>query len=303
MRRKVALAVILVTTAATLRFMAAPLAEETVNLRHLHGLGYSADGNRLKIANHYGIAVYSEGRWSKAPGPAHDYMGFAVTGDFIISSGHPEGSSISRLLGLIRSEDRGKTWTSLGFEGEADFHIVAAGHATNVIYVYTLAPNSRMPVPGIYRRVNETGSGWRHARANGLLGDLNVLAAHPTETGTIAAATTEGLFLSKDSGDAFHHVVHGHVTAACFTFEGDALWFATFADRRARLFRKPLAHAGQQELSMPSLVGVDAVAYIAQNPVRRAEFAIASFQRSVFITPDSADTWRQIARGRGGPPR
>lgn len=303
MRRKVAFAVILVTTAATLRFMAVPLAEETVNLRHLHGLGYSADGNRLKIANHYGIAVYSDGRWSRAPGPAHDYMGFVVTGDFIISSGHPEGSSsISRLLGLIRSEDRGKTWTSLGFEDEAEFHIVAAGHATNVIYVYTLAPNSRMPVPGIYRRVDETGSGWRHARANGLLGELNVLVAHPTEAGTIAAATTAGLFLSHDSGDAFHQVARGHVTAVCFTLEGDALWFGTFADRRARLFRKPLAHARQQELTMP-FIDLDAVAYIAQNPVRRAEFAIASFQRSVFITPDSGDTWRQIARGRGGPPR
>lgn len=51
-------------------------AQAIVELRHAHGLGYSADGNRILIPNHYGIAVYSEGRWSKVPGPAHDYMGF-----------------------------------------------------------------------------------------------------------------------------------------------------------------------------------------------------------------------------------
>lgn len=298
MRRNVALGVMLITTAATLWFTAFALAHETVKLRHLHGLGYSADGNRLKIANHYGIAVYSDGRWSKAPGPAHDYMGFVVTGEFIISSGHPEGSSsVSRLLGLIRSDDRGRSWTSLGFEGEAEFHIVAAGHATNVVYVYTAAPNSRMPSPGIYRRIEES-AGWRHARADGLRGELNVLAAHPTEPGTIAAATTAGLFLSRDSGDVFDRIAPGHVTATCFTLEGDALWFGTFEDRRARLFRKHLARAAQQEINMPS-IGVDAVAYIAQNPARRAEFAIASFQRSVFITPDSGKTWHEIARARG----
>lgn len=300
MRRNVALSVMLITAAATLWFTGFALAHETVKLRHLHGLGYSADGNRLKIANHYGIAVYSDGRWSKAPGPAHDYMGFVVTGEFIISSGHAEGSrssSVSRLLGSIRSHDRGRSWTRLGFEGEAEFHIVAAGHATNVVYVHTAASNSRMPSPGIYRTMEET-PGWRHARAEGLRGELNVLAAHPTEPGTIAAATTAGLFLSRDSGDVFDSIAPGHVTAACFTLESDALWFSTFEDRRARLFRKHLARPAQQEINMP-LIGVDAVAYIAQNPARRTEFAIASFQRSVFITPDSGNTWREIARARG----
>lgn len=89
MRLNVVFCVALVI-AATLWFTARAFGHEPVNLRHVHGLGYSADGSRLKIANHYGIAVYSHGRWSKAPGPAHDYMGFVVTRDFIITSGHPE---------------------------------------------------------------------------------------------------------------------------------------------------------------------------------------------------------------------
>jgi photosystem II stability/assembly factor-like uncharacterized protein len=45
----------------------------------------------------------------------------------------------------------------------------------------------------------------------------------------------------------------------------------------------------------------DAVAYIAQNPAARAEYAIATFGRSVFLTKDAGRTWTRIAdRGRGG---
>ena len=50
-----------------------------VTLTHVHGLAYSADGKQLMVPSHHGLAVYREGKWSKAPGPMHDYMGFAAT--------------------------------------------------------------------------------------------------------------------------------------------------------------------------------------------------------------------------------
>lgn len=88
-----------------LAFLAAPALAIT-ELRHAHGLGYSPDGSRILIPNHHGIAVYSDGRWSKAPGPTHDYMGFVVTREFIFSSGHLEGSrGGANPLGLMRSGD------------------------------------------------------------------------------------------------------------------------------------------------------------------------------------------------------
>ena len=39
-----------------------------------------------------------------------------------------------------------------------------------------------------------------------------------------------------------------------------------------------------------------AIAYIAQNPVRRNEMAIASLKRSVFLSKDLGRSWRQIAQ-------
>jgi hypothetical protein len=44
----------------------------------------------------------------------------------------------------------------------------------------------------------------------------------------------------------------------------------------------------------------DAVAYVAQNPANAAEYAIATFERSVYVSKDAGKTWNQIAnRGSG----
>src|SRR5213083_2566852 len=115
-----------------------------VTLTHVHGLAYSADGKRLMIPSHHGLAIYERGKWSKAPGPEHDYMGFSATANHVYSSGHPApGSGLVNPFGLLRSRDGGKTWDKLGLEGESDFHLMATSWNTNAIYVWNAAANSR----------------------------------------------------------------------------------------------------------------------------------------------------------------
>ena len=119
---------------------AAP-AEPSVVLVHVHGLAFSPTGEDLLIPSHIGVAVYRDGQWSKAAGPQHDYMGFAATSAGYYSSGHPApGSGLVNPLGLMRSTD-GRTWTKLGLEGQADFHLMAASYKANAVYVYNAAPN------------------------------------------------------------------------------------------------------------------------------------------------------------------
>jgi hypothetical protein len=266
----------------------------TLTLRHVHGLGYSPDGSRLMIPSHDGLAIYAGGRWSKAPGPEHDYMGFAVTREFIFSSGHPaRGTGLANPFGLIRSGDGGRTWAKLGLEGEADFHVMAAGYANNAVYVYTETPNARMPRPGIYRMIGQ-GLGWRSAGGRGLRGEIHALAVHPTDAAMLAAATSAGLFLSRNGGDDFKPILEGaQALAACFTLDGDALWLSAF-DGKPRLVRAVLGKGTREELAVPPLER-DAIAYIAQNPARPTEFAIATFERSVFLTRDAGKTWTPIA--------
>lgn len=280
--------------------LAAP-AQAIVELRHAHGLGYSPDGSRTLVPNHYGIAVYSEGRWSKIPGSAHDYMGFVVTRNFIFTSGHMAGSRGSaNPLGLRRSADGGHSWTMLGFDGEAEFHILAAGYFTNALYVYNAKPNSVMARTGIYRMMGEHLIGWRSAASRGLEGDeLAMLTAHPTEAATIAAATSAGVFLSRDGGDEFKSIVTGlRATAVRFTLDGDAILVGTLEGKQPGLFRITLNDGLRKQLLLPAF-GRDAVANIAQNPARLTELALISFERAVFVSADGGKTWKRIARPRG----
>jgi hypothetical protein len=267
---------------------------QSLTLHHVHGLAYSGDGKRLMIPSHHGLVVYENGKWSKAPGPAHDYMGFSATAKNFYSSGHPApGSGLVNPFGLIRSKDAGKTWDKLGLEGETDFHLLATSWNTNAVYVWNPAPSSRLRRPGLHYTLNDAFA-WKAARADGLAGEPRALAVHPDDAALVAVATSEGLYLSRDSGERFAKSASaGEGLAVFFDLNGKDLWYGAYAGRPT-LLRMP--HKGGQaaRIALPPLTN-DAVAYIAQNPARRQEYAIATFERSVYLSADGGQSWKQIA--------
>lgn len=177
-------------------------AQADMTLTHVHGLAYSMDGKRLVLPSHHGLAVYEKGKWSKAPGPRHDYMGFAATRDRLYSSGHPApGSGLVNPFGLIRSGDGGKTWDKLGFEGQSDFHLLATGWNTNAIYAWNPEPNERLQRPGLYFTLNE-GLKWTPAVAAGLAGVARKEYA--------IATFNRSVFISPDGGHGWKQIArHG----------------------------------------------------------------------------------------------
>lgn len=270
-----------------------------VTLTHMHGLAYSADGKQLMIASHHGLAVYQEGKWSKAPGPAHDYMGFAAARTRLYSSGHPaKGSGLVDPFGLIRSDDGGRTWKKHGLEGETDFHILGVGWNTNAIYVWNPEPSSKMRAAGVHFTLND-GFIWRRAAAKGIRGKPHAIAVHPDDPKTVAMATGDGIFLSRNAGDSFEPLpAVGQGLAVFFDLDGEHLWHSSY-DGRPRLTRTALQGGANTAASLPALTN-DAVAYVAQNPATREEYAIATFERSVYISKNAGKSWQQIARnGRG----
>ena len=271
-------------------------AGEAVTLVHVHGLSYSADGRQLLIPSHQGLAVYEGGHWSKAAGPQPDYMGFSATRDTLYSSGHPApGSGQVNPFGLIKSRDGGKSWQKLGLEGESDFHTLATSYATGVIYVFNHERNTRMDQAGIYYTRND-GLKWQRAAARGLGSKVNNLAVHPADASLVAAGMDDGLYLSRDAGDKFEQLVGGtKVLAQTFDLDGAHLWFSTYGTRPALSKIGLKAGAKAIEITLPALTE-DAVAYIAQNPVRRGEIAIATFKRNVYLRKDESGAWTQIAK-------
>lgn len=278
-------------------FLVSATAGETVTLTHVHGLSYSADGGRIVIPSHEGLVAFENGRWSNAPGPRHDYMGFANTRDAIYSSGHPApGSGLTNPFGLIKSSDGGKSWKKLGLEGESDFHILATSYATNAVYVINHGENSRMKQPGIFF-TKDDGLQWRNAAAKGLASEPKALAVHPSDSDTVAAGAADGLYLSKNSAEKFEQIFTGaQVLAATFDLDGKHLWFSSYASKPALMRIALTPGAAPQTLEIPTL-REDAVAYIVQNPVKRDELTIATFKRSVFVSKDAGRTWTVIAKG------
>jgi len=272
-------------------FAAAPARADL--LTHVHGLAYSADGKRLMIPSHHGLAIYEDGKWSKAPGPEHDYMGFSATGRHIYSSGHPAaGSGLVNPFGLLRSKDGGKTWDKLGLEGESDFHVMATSWNTNAVYVWNAAPNSRMKQTGLHYTVND-GFSWTRAAAKGLDGNPYALAVHPDDPKSVAMATPNGVFESSDSGQSFAKIAPIQGTAVFFDLDGKHVWYGSY-DTEARLARARLKGGAATPLKLPPLTK-DAVSFIAQNPARRDEYAIATFNRNVYVSADAGRSWKPIA--------
>ena len=272
-----------------------PAQAVALTLHHIHGLSYSADGKRLFIPMHHGLAIYSGSQWTKAPGPEHDYMGFASTRVFFYSSGHPApGSSLQNPLGLIKSKDGGQTWEPLGLAGEADFHLLATSYHTNTVYVFNAAPNSRMPQLGLYYTTDD-GKQWRAAKGAGLVGSPVSLAVHPTQNKVVAVGTRSGVYLSQDSGASFQRLTDvTQVLAVCFAFDGPYLWVSSF-DGNPVVIRLQWQTRQTEPVALPAMEQ-DAVTYMAHNPVNTQEWAMATYKRDVYVSSDHGQTWQQIAK-------
>jgi photosystem II stability/assembly factor-like uncharacterized protein len=117
---------------------------------------------------------------------------------------------------------------------------------------------------------------------------------HPDKPALVAVASSAGVFASADSGQSFGRIGAGEGTAVFYDLDGEHLWFGSY-EREARLARARLPGGPITPLKLPPLTK-DAVAFIAQNPAARNEYAIATYQRDVYLTADGGRSWKAIAR-------
>lgn len=95
---------------------------------HAHGMVVREDGSLL-VGTHTGLrSVGRDGRATNVGSGDNDLMGLTgVPGSSrLISSGHPgESSDLANPLGLMSSQDGGRTWAAKSLTGEVDFHALA----------------------------------------------------------------------------------------------------------------------------------------------------------------------------------
>jgi photosystem II stability/assembly factor-like uncharacterized protein len=112
--------------------------------------------------------------------------------DELLGSGHPApGEALPQALGLIRSEDAGKTWSSVSELGTADFHAIEpAGDQI----VAALFQQSQVLVS------SDDGRTWE-TKAAPL--PLVALEVNPEDSQRWIGSTERGIFVSDDGGDTW----------------------------------------------------------------------------------------------------
>ncbi len=180
-------------------------------LTHIHGLGLHEE--TLYVATHEGIYSPGAGGAPVLVGERRDdFMGFTVAADgTFLASGHPApGSGGPSNLGLVASDDSGRTWKEKSLGGEVDFHAldVAPG---GPVYGYD-STRGRL-------RVTRDQVAWEDRAA---LRALDI-AVSPADPEVVLATTESGVARSADGGRTFSAGA-GQVLAYVSWGAGDALF-------------------------------------------------------------------------------
>jgi hypothetical protein len=166
---------------------------------HVHGLGVNPKDGALFIATHTGLfrAGPDEQTATRVGNRYQDTMGFAVVGpDRFLGSGHPDGrDDLPPFLGLIESDDAGRSWDSVSLMGKVDFHVLEA--AGKRVYGFGSDFDTREPRFMVSR---DGGRSWRQKRVQAI---LVALAINPRDPDSIVASTGRALFASEAGGDSW----------------------------------------------------------------------------------------------------
>jgi photosystem II stability/assembly factor-like uncharacterized protein len=165
---------------------------------HVHGVGINPADGAVVVASHTGLFRAGPGETSarRVGDRRQDTMGFTVVGpDRFLGSGHPDlRDELPPQLGLIRSDDAGRSWRPVSLLGEADFHVLRAA-GRRVYGVNAL--------DGMLLASSDGGRTWQRRTPPGPVLDL---AVDPQDGRRLVAATDRGLFLSPDGGAGWRPV-------------------------------------------------------------------------------------------------
>jgi photosystem II stability/assembly factor-like uncharacterized protein len=159
---------------------------------HVHGLGIDPGDGSLYIATHTGLwrVARDKTKAERVTDRRQDTMGFSVAAsDRFLGSGHPDlRESMTPLLGLIESRDRGQTWENVSLLGKADFHILRA--VGRLIYGFD-STSGRLFVS------RDGGHSWVRRKPPEPLLDL---VPDPQDASQIVASGETRLYRSRDAG-------------------------------------------------------------------------------------------------------
>jgi hypothetical protein len=239
---------------------------------HIHGLGINPADGSLMIATHSGLfrAAPHSDEAARVGDRRQDTMGFTVVGpNRFLGSGHPDlRDDLPPLLGLIRSDDAGRSWKPVSLLGEADFHVLRT--AGTRIYGVN-ASDGQLLVS------DDGGRNWASRTPPTALLDV---AAAPLDPDRVVAAGEGGLFVSRDAGRSWRPLSRRRVGLLAWV-RPDALYLVDGTGR---------VHAsrdGGKDWRTVGNVGASPAALASHGP----ELYVALHDNAVKTSTDGGRTW------------
>lgn len=271
---------------------------ESVRFDHIHGMGYTGDGNSLVVPAHNGLRMYEKGSWKKSENEPNDYMGFSMTNDGFYSSGHSApGSDLKNPFGVVKSDNFGSEIEPLALYGEVDFHGMAAGYHSKAIYVMNPQPNSVMESAGLYYSTDEAKN-WKISKMENLTGSASAISVHPDNEKIVALGTDQGVFLSDDNGNTFNQASKEPVSALSYTFD-EKVMIGSMGEK-AELTVLDLESLELKPLSIPSSNKEEFITFIAVNPTDANIVTYSTSENNMYQSKDRGENWIAIAEEGNG---
>jgi hypothetical protein len=215
---------------------------------HIHGMTVDPATGHVLLATHNGLFNATASPVEQIS-PAIDLMGFAATADpgHYYASGHPgPGSDLPDPVGLIHSNDGGKTWEPLSRQGESDFHAMTSTRDGIIGYDGQL-------------RQTKDGREWTIVQAG-----FHPFALAGSPSGAVVLATTEqGLQRSSDGGTTWEQPANAPLLvitafADAVTVAGIAVDNTVHISRDAGLTWQPAGSVTGRPAAIASTVGNEA---------------------------------------------
>ena len=188
------------------------LPEDTIE--HVHGLGINPNDGAIMIATHSGLFRMTRGESSPARvgDLQQDTMGFTVVGpDRFLGSGHPDARTDDPPhLGLIASDDGGRSWRPRSLGGRADLHAIAA--SGDSVYGFD-------SVSGQLLASDDAGREWT---AHDPPAPVLALAVDPARSSRVLAGTSAGVHVSADAGKTWRQIKGAPPGLVAWAQTGDA---------------------------------------------------------------------------------
>lgn len=188
---------------------------DLADLSHIHNVVRT--GDTTYVGSHEGLYVDNgDGSFSRVGGE-FDVMALTESDGTLLASGHPgKGFDFPEPVGLIASEDGGKSWSARSLEGQVDFHLLEAVGDT----IVGVAANY-----GVLVSSTDGGATWSTLDVPA----LTDLALNPANAGEIVLATDQGLQFSLDGGETFDLVATDE-RIVLLDWSEDGLFGATLSD-------------------------------------------------------------------------